>query len=213
MNPEFIRGLVNEIRPGKSVFRIFISWRKKDAPPAPYRPTRHVPDGGKHARVYVAGKKQDHIENRRPVEEEEKKPVFIPDMVPAAKRDWRRFFDIPTRLFGRSRTTEVDRDLVARLKFEAAFCVRDPLLARTLTNRARQFLADYDTHRLTADEIYSLSIRAVGEAMRISREEEDVRLLLRENANLTHIRRHAQFSRGTLHMPLFPDRRLPSRPQ
>lgn len=174
MNPAFIRAAAGEFLPGKSSFKIRLWGRKTEKPTEdpPVVLRRSVPDEGKHARYYFAGKKQEDPINKRAVDDEEKKTVFVVDEIPVAKRGWRKWIDIPSWLFGRSQTKTVDRDLVTRLRFEAAFCQRDAVLARTLTNRARQFLADFDQHRLTAEESYSMAIRAVGEAMRISAEEE-----------------------------------------
>jgi len=200
----------HQLRPGKSELVIKITYAARPAWPVQDAPTTGVlPDEGKHARHYAAGKKQQHPANRRPVEEEEKKPLFVYDPVTVQKRNWLRFIDLPSAVWGRSKVKEVDRDLFARLAREAAWCPRDPKMLRVLTNRAYQFLGDYDLQLYDAVVIHSIVMAAVGEAMRVTTEERDNVKLLRELAVNRDLHRHSAACKGELSFPLWPSRRIP----
>lgn len=104
----------------------------------------------------------------------------------------------------------MDANLLARLMREAAWCRRDVKMLRTLTNRAYQFLADYDCQCYTTIEIHRFVMEAVGEAMRVTTLEEDNIKLLRELDVNVGIQRHQRALAGELSFPLWPSRRMPT---
>lgn len=158
-------------------------------------------------RVMFKGSKRKQTQNCLYKPEDERKPLYIKDSMEhtPTKRTQRLMGDYSwNQLVGRAQNLgPVDMDLVAELWMEAAFQPRTPRLLIQLKNKAKRFMADWDTGKYSRLEIYAEVIRAVGVAMTISPAEEEVRkYLLRSDVNRLVLDHHL-FTRGILKAPTF----------
>lgn len=146
-------------------------------PPFPFDDTPLIPmkkpSMVEKMRVYFKGKKQAQQINCANDDEHATKPLFVKDL--------RRPKQIQpgVRCFPCQRVNKlVDVDLLAELRTEVAFMPRTPLLLIQLKMKAKKFLDRFDMSLFTSQEKYEMIMRAVGAAMLISKEEDDVRLML-----------------------------------
>lgn len=155
-------------------------------------------------RVLFKGTKQAQVQNSVYSQEDERKPLFRIQRMPfkITRRTQRILPETHwNSLFSRVNYGEVDEDLLAELWMEAAFQPRSPRLMIQLKNKAKRFMADWDTSLYSRMECMEMALKAVGAAMTISPIEEQVRqLLLDPEANKLMLD-HEKMCKGELKAP------------
>lgn len=128
-------------------------------------------------RVYFKGKKQQQRINRLPHEEAEKLPTFVfePKVAQLAKPVKT---SLPCHRAKLLKALTSDVDLVYALKMEAAFIPRSISLLQQLKQKARKWLAGWDMSLYTSQQIYEMTMNAIGQAMLVDTHEERVRAAL-----------------------------------
>lgn len=178
-----------------------IEYPVEDVAPEPLPVPNYPREQPVKNRVLFKGEKSKQIQNSRYTAEDAPKPVFKihKRRFSPTKRTQRLLGELHwNSLFKNLSYGDVDEDLLAELWLEAAFQPRSPRLLIQLKNKAKRFMADWDTSLYTRMQCVEMALKAVGAAMTISPFEEEVRQLLMQPVINKLMLDHEKFTRGYL---------------